>query len=251
MSLSQPEIERIVREVMRRLESPAAAADGAPCPSAAPASRSGGAAETPAAEQSDEGPATLSVDQRLVTFELLRGSLASLRRVRVRPDAVVTPLARDELKERRIELVRGAEPLANAAHVPVVLGVCWAALTNTGGRHLEAALRECGARVEATFEGEETQVIPRVTEALADGRRLGVLISGQPAAAACWANRSAGVRGVYGTEPGIVRQAVRAMAANLLLVCPRSELAPLLQAFLRPGPWTCPEPWNTRLHAGL
>ena len=252
MSLSQPEIERIVREVMRRLQSSPAAAAASAAPSAPPGS-GGAAAGTEVAERARAAgespqPPALTVAERLVTFELLRDRLATVRQVHVRPDAVVTPLVRDELRDRRIELVRAAQPLAAAAQTPVLLGLCADAGGNVARRTVEETLMQCGARLEATWEGDVSQVVPRLTAALAAGRQLGVLVSPQPAANACWANRVAGIRGVQGTQLDVVRQAVRDMEANLLVVCPQSELlGPMVQAFLRPGPWNCPGPWKFRL----
>jgi hypothetical protein len=248
MSLSQPEIERIVREVMRRLQSSPAAAAASAVPPAPPGSGGAAAGTEERARAAGEAPQppALTVAERLVTFELLRDRLATVRQVHVRPDAVVTPLVRDELRDRRIELVRAAQPLAAAAKTPVLLGLC--AGGNVARRTVEATLMQCGARLEATWEGDVSQVVPRLTAALAAGRQLGVLVSPQPAANACWANRVAGIRGVQGTQLDVVRQAVRDMEANLLVVCPQSELlGPLVQAFLRPGPWNCPEPWKFRL----
>jgi hypothetical protein len=83
MSLSEADIERVVQEVLRRLT-----------------------AMTP----SPLGPAvaqtTLSLAARLVTVAELDGKLQGIQRLEVLPRAVVTPAARDYLRDRGVQLVR-------------------------------------------------------------------------------------------------------------------------------------------------
>ena len=67
-----------------------------------PGSAGSTGAESTAAESRE-----LSVPERLVTLATLRGRLDGVARVVVPRRAVVTPAARDELKQRRIELQRG------------------------------------------------------------------------------------------------------------------------------------------------
>jgi len=81
MTLSPEQLEWIVQEVIRRLRSP----DGNP-PLAA---------------------SELRLTDRVVTLATLKDRLMSVRRVIVPSRTIVTPAARDELKERQIELVRG------------------------------------------------------------------------------------------------------------------------------------------------
>lgn len=81
-------MELVVREVIRRLM-----ADGR-------LSLTGTAAVA--------APRELQISERLVTLATLSGKLDGIARVVVPRRAVVTPAARDELKQRRIELQRGA-----------------------------------------------------------------------------------------------------------------------------------------------
>jgi hypothetical protein len=81
-------VERIVREVLRRLE--------------ASGERVGDNGDASATE-----PRELVIAERVVTLERIAGRLGGVRRVVVRSRAVVTPSVRDELRDRKIELVRG------------------------------------------------------------------------------------------------------------------------------------------------
>jgi hypothetical protein len=76
--------ERIVREVLRRLQAAGVKIEAADSPAVA---------------------AELVLAERLVTLTTLDGRLRGVQRVVVPPRAVITPSARDELRDRNIELV--------------------------------------------------------------------------------------------------------------------------------------------------
>lgn len=82
MSISQADIERIVQEVLRRL------AEMNLVPPVAVAAR------------------TLSLPQRVVTMADLKGKLEGVQRVEVPQRAVVTPAARDYLRDMGVQLQR-------------------------------------------------------------------------------------------------------------------------------------------------
>ena len=85
MSLSPTDIERVVQEVLRRL-----AAMGC----------------LPTKES--VGGATLSLNTRLVTMAEISGNVQGIERVEVPHRAVVTPAARDYLRERGVKLVHAS-----------------------------------------------------------------------------------------------------------------------------------------------
>ena len=87
MKLAEAEIERVVREVLARL-----AGARSPAPN-------GQAAAT-------HDATSLVLDRRLVTLEDLQGVLKNHRSVTGPTGAVVTPAARDHLRERKVALVR-------------------------------------------------------------------------------------------------------------------------------------------------
>lgn len=83
MTLNQEQLEWIVSEVVRRLL----------------AATANGAAPSPAA-------GTLTLEERLVTLETLRGRLGGVSQLEVKPKAVVTPAVVDFLKECGVKLCR-------------------------------------------------------------------------------------------------------------------------------------------------
>lgn len=85
MSLSEADIERVVQEVLRRL-----------------------AAMTPLSPVA--ASTTLSLSTRVVTMAALNRKLDGVQRVEVPYRAVVTPAARDYLRERGVQLAYGTKP---------------------------------------------------------------------------------------------------------------------------------------------
>ena len=81
-------VERIVREVMRRL-------------------LAGGHTVAPRSNASETAvQQELNLPDRIVTLATLKGKLDGIGQVTVARRAVVTPSVRDELKQRKIELKR-------------------------------------------------------------------------------------------------------------------------------------------------
>ena len=86
VKLSQEQLEWIVREVVRRLQT---------------AESSSG---------SEIVTSRLALSERLITTETLRGKLEGVQQVNTPPGAVVTPAVVDMLRDKQITLVRGACP---------------------------------------------------------------------------------------------------------------------------------------------
>ena len=78
--LGSEDIERIVQEVIRRLLS--------------------------AGVQVQSPKVSLELNERLITTAKLHGKLANIDELVVPSHAVVTPLVRDELRDKKVELVR-------------------------------------------------------------------------------------------------------------------------------------------------
>ena len=79
--MTEADIERIVQEVVRRLLSLGMQVTANP-------------------------QSTLTIDERVVSLATLQGKLEGIQQLQVEPKAVVTPSVRDELRQRKIELVR-------------------------------------------------------------------------------------------------------------------------------------------------
>jgi hypothetical protein len=91
MSLSKEQLEWIVQEVIRRLLSQGVAVSER-------VGVAGGERSSTTAE--------LAVNDKVITLRTIEGKLNGVQQLRVPSQAVVTPAVKDELKQRRITLVR-------------------------------------------------------------------------------------------------------------------------------------------------
>jgi hypothetical protein len=87
MTFTEEQVERIVLEVLRRL---------------------GVARNLPSANPSPPGE-ELQIAERVVTMRSIEGRLNGVPRIVVKWRAVVTPAVKDELKQRRVELIEAPE----------------------------------------------------------------------------------------------------------------------------------------------
>ena len=111
--LPSADIDRIVQEVVRRLRE--AAAPGTPIGSVG----SVGASEAPAPNSSPAmsgGSGTLTLPLALISVEQLSGRLESVEELVAPVRAVLTPSAKDLLRERGVRVRRCSELAARAAH---------------------------------------------------------------------------------------------------------------------------------------
>jgi len=79
--VTDAEIERIVQEVIRRLMSLGVRVGSSPM-------------------------SALTIEDRVITLSTIEGQLEGIQQVIVQPKAVVTPSVRDELRQKKIELLR-------------------------------------------------------------------------------------------------------------------------------------------------
>lgn len=197
-------IERIVGEVLDRLRTNKTATTN----------------ET-SNQKPEQNPASdrLELADRVVTTATLEGRLAGRRAIVVLPQAVVTPAARDLLREQNIAIERRAR----------------------GERQAELGLRRVVGVAETSFEPAAmlagvsaiefeqvarvglVGVIDDVVDQVVRGGALGLVFTDQADAALCLANRTAGVRAVLARSAAQVRQARSNLAANLFVVEPRSK----------------------------
>lgn len=234
----------------------------------------------------------LRISSRVVTMAHLRAcgvpeNLAGIRRVVVRPDALITPLVRDELQRRNIPLVRevgwpgtdGPGPIPSAGQP----GVSQAVFGGPSAQGEPAGSRLGGANGSTKTVGllvmvhgrayEPTGLLRRLatgsvpvevrqrdcifqaTDELAErlraGNCLGVLLSRYAAIGLCAANRHLGVRAVWGLEPGQAASDTASLGANLLVINPRQvspyQLEKMIHQFYLAGLRPCPEVLKSRL----
>jgi hypothetical protein len=241
VTAAHPEIERIVREVILRLQStgPSGRAQG-PGPEASAQT----AASAPATEPEPNRPEP-EIRHRVVSLAALDGRLDHAQSIRIAPGAILTPSARDELKRRGIQ-IRYIEPGPHRTAPPTQLLVAtWH--TSYCPRPLLQALghdRDQTVTRTETPDGLATAV-EAIAAAKPDSRQLALLLTDQPSLAVYLANRTDRVRSAWGLDSASTAEAIDSLGLNLLVVQPARhrlpEIVDMARAFLRRGGGGCPE----------
>jgi len=229
MPTAQVDIERIVREVMRRLEVPQPVDD-----------KVGADVQTPPEPKPDNSKLRLS--GRVVTLASLDSRLAGVRQVVVAKGTVVTPAVRDELRKKKIKLEFSDNGhRANVSVGGVLLGMV------EGSYDAAALLKAVSAEVGETQRIDGScwiEVTRQMTEAIAGETKCGVLVTCRATAAVCLANRTSGLRAALGVGTAAVKDATETIGANLLVVDPTAsslyELRGMVREFVR-GSHECPD----------
>jgi hypothetical protein len=165
MNLTPEQVERVIAEVVRRLT---AGVGVAPSESASPS-----LAVSPTS-------ATLQVRERLVTMATLDGRLASAKRLIVPQRAIVTPQVRDELKKRKIELVRCDQMPSAVAEVRLLVAA------DSASREALKGLTGLIERAEVIESGATsclTGTVKELARHIAVRRTPGLFLTEQPFAA--------------------------------------------------------------------
>jgi len=213
-------IDSVVREVLARLS----------------------AAErpTPTRSAGETAPGQLVLGPAVVSLSTLADRLAGVRRVVVGKKAVVTPAARDLLRQHNITISRSADA-AGANKPALAVAVCDTAADPAALVRLVAPLTSAVERLAKT--GLASLILELTDTVVKDGR-LGLLLSGRPDVACCLANRRPGVRAAVARDRDEVAQAVGNLGLNLLIVDParRSlfQLGQMVKQFLQAGAAQCP-----------
>jgi hypothetical protein len=218
MPTPEEQVEQIVREVLARL-------GGKP-------------------EGKVTGPSSpvneLVVDETVVTVTALDGKLGEIRRLVVSPRAVITPSARDLLKENNITLVRSLR-MAAPTTVRIAMATAGTPFDVSG---IVQTLRGHRAEVEQLASTGVMQVTNELAEEVGKSGKFGVLITPQFTQALCLANRHRGVRAATAASRGEVNEIIKTIGANFLILDPvqrsKFEVRRIVETFCLAGPRQCP-----------
>ena len=217
------QIERIVRQVLAERTRPGATAGLA-------------------------SSARLELASRVITTAELDGRLQGVATLVVPRRAIVTPAARDVLKQHNVTLTYAAAPATSRTTVRLVIGLADSPFDPAG---LVRSIGGMGLEVEQVAQTGLVNVVRKVCEHVGKGGQLGLLLSGRPIAAACLANRHKAVRAAAVSENKQVREAMDTIGVNLLAVNPTGkgafELERMVHTFVAAGPRDCPADLQTEL----
>ena len=228
-------VERIVREVLARLT----VAD-----------------KTPAKPEQPVASAT-SLVGRVISLAGLKPLPADAREIQVSSDALITPAAIDELRDRGVQIVRGQQNSTTKTTERSATSLVIGTVEATTGKFATvidqaiAGLRKQKQQVEQLPRLPLAEQIDALVDPVVRGGRRGVLVTSEVSAALCLANRHGGIRAVLGTTKNNVRRDVERLAANLLVVDPAArstfEVMQLIGEFAKAEAGPVPESLRNRL----
>jgi hypothetical protein len=225
-------LEWLVAEVIRRLQK---LSDVTASPAAS-------AAAPPAAvPEEDRTARDLVLDTRVVTLAAIERQLANVQRVLIRPGTVVTPSVKDDLRKRNIRLEFLAEPAAtDKAAEELTVARC--TRTAEAARAAGSLAHPAGATV--TVFDDLRSAAQTVAGIVSDARRIAVLLTDDPLAAVCLANRCPAARAAWVRDAAELREAMTAIGVNVLVVHPgtitRATWSELLTVFRQDLPRRSP-----------
>ncbi len=216
-------VDRIVREVVRRIAEQSAPANipSADLPSKADA----------AAEPASLPPNTLVMDERLITLAEVQDRLAGIQQVIIRGDAVVTPSVRDLLRDKKVQI----EQRNAAGGSSFVRGLLAVGNDPGGARDLATALSTDGLQWQ-TF-GEVDSLVRQLQQTASRQPTLALAVTPAWAHFVCQANRHNGIRAVAPADAAALDQACKQLKINLLILdsnrLDRGQILDLGRMYLR------------------
>jgi len=222
-------IDRIVREVLRRME--LAVPDDA-------ARRATGHANVNTSGE-------LKLDCRVISLAALEGRLAGVRRVIVAPGAVITPAVKDLLREQQIGLQVGACSAngreRDSGFAPLAVATPWPA---RACGPLLRGLASAGIELQTLKGSDLASACRQLASAVHRRRALGLILTRQVPLAGCLANRNPAIRAAGAASLDEMLAAREMLGCNVLVLNPHRVSLPeqerMVTAFCRGGIPECP-----------
>ena len=222
MATSEDQLETIVQAVLQRI------------------------GRTASASQQGE----LALNDKVISEATLANRLDGVRRLSVTARAVVTPSARDILKEKNVALVRSLPVTASAAG-HLIVAACGKRIESIIDiTNLIASLRQRGIDVEQLKNDDIGKITSDLAEKFSHSEIRGVLLTDQTAVAVCVTNRNPAVRAAAVESRGEVNEVVQNLGTNLLIINPlrhgQTHVQRIVEAFAAMPAQACPtdlKPW--------
>jgi hypothetical protein len=192
----------------------------------------------------DSAAGQLVLAPALISLATLADRLSGVERLVVGTKTVITPAARDLLRQHKITISRSADAqaLGGAGSKPA-LAVAIADTAFDAAALLRMVAPVAG-EIERLAKTGLTNSIQEISETVTKDGRLGLLLCGRPDVACCLANRRPGVRAAVVRDRDEVAAAIANLGVNLLVVDParRSlfQLGQIVKPFLVAGSAKCP-----------
>lgn len=193
----------------------------------------------------DNAATTLCWTGKVLSEDDLRRHLTNQNEILLAPTTIVTPLALDFLRSRRISIRRDAAK-ANEPQRSMSGAWGWAEEKSSGivAAAVQGLIRE-GTKLVAwkTLDGDLAQWTRGIAEAIA-GTEVegGIVFCGEPELVACVANKVSGLRAAAVYGPRHATRARKNLGANLLAVEMPGRTVFEVRQILQPTAANCPAP---------
>ncbi len=213
----------------------------------------GAASSSPVEPTVPSATKELILTEKVVTADLLEKTYAGATKLVIGGRAVVTPSARDFLKQNKVELRRESTTTSQTSGAKTTTTANWKLIvvhtTKTLASVLDDATRRPGAVWQRELAGCDVDAADRAISALCRGESDGaVVFTRRPEVVACRANRNANVRGAAIVNVAQLRSAHRRMGTNLYCIDPETrthgEWNNLLREIASCGKPERPEHWK-------
>ena len=198
------------------------------------------------AKSGDRG-GDLVLNENVITEATIADRLTGVERLIVPPRAVITPSARDILRDENITIVRALKSASGASSPRLLLGI---AGVRFDAGELSRSLRQHGVELQQWPGDTLPAIIDGLAKELTAGGRAMVLTD-NVAVAICLANRHREIRAAMAANRGEVNEVLYRVGANLLVVDAQRrgkfEVRRIAEAFATAPPADCPAQWKTWL----
>jgi len=203
-------IERIVRQVVSRLR----AGHLADAHNEHAANHSGTSDNSPMASQNQ----TLTIDEKLITVEtlndlnVLNGKRKNITQIMLKPKAVVTPSARDELRDHGVKIILGdAAPISGQPRLVL------ATTSRIDDPRLLERLSQMGIEARWEYDTCVKRLVSSVTRQLTQSTRA-IIVTEQPYVASCIANRESCVSAAVVRDEHELNAVSQEIDSNLVVI---------------------------------
>ena len=198
-------------------------------------------------QASTEEIKTFTLEAPVITGDVLQQHINGATRITIAQHAILTPSARDLIRQRGITIHRQTATATQSA-----IGNRWTAIVTKTTPALQIALDDAiqspGAIVSRELVGTIDEAVQTavslICRADADGA---IIFSEHPQRAACLANRNRRIRAAMANDAGSVKSVTAAMGANLLCINPVDlpffGLRNILRQLSAGGPPQVPQNW--------
>lgn len=216
-------------------------------------------AEINAASTDNSTAGQLIINEPVVTLERIEGHLDGTSQLVIPRGAVVTPSARDLLREKNIALTfsTGTDEKVKGGRRGELrlslMGTLVKPALNFNLTALERGLQNDGFDVEQSTSDCLIETTDRFAALIKnDNAVLGAIVTSHPAPGLCLANRLEGVRAIAPATPADVERDVKAVGANLIIINPAGrgifQTKKMISDFCSSGPHECPPALADRLN---